>query len=69
MIDDVVYVVCLEFVENRNNDSTIGHCCQKAYCPMGAVTTAYGYFITGLDAGAFQYDMKFSDLAGNIFIL
>lgn len=36
---------------------------------MGTVTTAYGYFITGLDTGAFQYDMKFSDLAGNIFIL
>ena len=36
---------------------------------MGAVTTAYSYFITGLDAGTFQYDMKFSDLAGNIFIL
>lgn len=69
VVDDIMYVVCFEFVKNRNDYSTISHCCQKANRPMGAVTTAYGYFITGLDAGAFQYDMKFSDLAGNIFIL
>ena len=69
VVDDIVYIVCLELVKNRNNYGTISHCCQKTDRPMSAVTTTYGYFITGLNTGAFQYDMKFCNFTGNIFIL
>lgn len=45
MVDDVVYIVGLEFVQDRYYDGSVGKSSEKCDGPMRGVTAADGYFI------------------------
>ena len=69
MVDDIMNIICLEFMQNRNNNGSISNRCQESNRPMGTVTSANGNFISRLDAGTFQDNVKFSDFTRYILIL
>ncbi len=46
MVNYIVYIIGLEFVKNRHGNASISNCCQYGYCPEGAVSAAYGNFIS-----------------------
>ena len=69
MVHDIVYVVCLELVEDRDDYRAVGQRCEERYAPMGAITAADGNFITFLDAACFKNDMQFFYFAGYVLIL
>ncbi|EJX10502.1 hypothetical protein EVA_01128 [gut metagenome] len=69
MVDNVVDVVRLEFVQDGHDDGPVGQCGQEGDCPVGTVASADGYFVSRLDACAFQYDVEFGYFACHIFIL
>ena len=69
VVDNVVYVVSLEFVKYGDNDCTIGQGCKKGHGPMCTVASANGNLIAGLNVGTFQYDVEFGYFPGNIFVL
>ena len=57
MIDDVMNIVGLEFVKDRNDDGSICDGGQESNAPMRTVATADGYFITFLDAAQLKNNM------------
>ena len=57
MIDDVMNIVGLEFVKDRNDDGSVCDGGQESNAPMRTVATADGYFITFLDAAKFKNNM------------
>ena len=46
MVDDMVYIVGLEFVQDRYYDGSVGKSSEKCDGPMRGVTAADGYFIS-----------------------
>ena len=69
MVDDIMNIICLEFMQNGNNNSSVSDSRQESNCPVSTVTSANGYFISRLDAGTLQDDVKFSDFTRYILIL
>jgi len=68
MVDDVVYIVGLEFVQDRYYDGSVGKSSEKCDGPMRGVTAADGYFISFFYAGRLHQDMHLFYFAGNVFI-
>ena len=54
MVYDVVYVIGLEFVEDRNNHCTVCNSGKKRYSPMRTVASADSNFIAFLNAALFK---------------
>ena len=69
MVDDIMNIICFEFMQDGNNNGSISNCCQESNCPMSTVTSADSYFISRLDARTFQDDVKFSDFTRYIFYI
>lgn len=69
VVDDVVDVVGLEFVQNRYDDSPISDGSQERDSPMGTVAAADGNLVAGLDAHTFQYNVKLGYFSGHVLVL
>lgn len=69
VVDDVVDVVGLELVQNGDDDCSIGDGGQEGDGPMGAVASADGNLVAGLDACTLQYDVELGYLPGHVFVL
>lgn len=69
MVDDIMYVVRFEFMENGNNDGSIREGGQKSHAPVAAVAAAQGDFVAGTDTCRFHHQMQFLDFTGHVFVL
>ena len=69
MVYDVMDIVCLEFVENRNGNGSVGDDTQEGGSPVGAVAAAKCYFIPWLDSCMLEQDMHFFYFPCYVFIL
>ena len=55
MVDDVVYVVGLELMQDGYDDGSVGKGGQEGNSPVRAVASAHGYLV------AFLYTARFKD--------
>jgi hypothetical protein len=69
MVYDIMYLVRLEFVEDRNNYSSISYGSKECYTPMRHVTTADCNLIARLDSAFFENDVEFLDFTSYVLIL
>ena len=69
MVYDIVYLVRLEFVKDRNDDCSVGYGSKECYTPMRHVTSTEGNLIAFLYTTFFEDDVELFNLTGYIFIL
>ena len=69
VIDQVMHVVWLEFVQNGHCHCTIGENTEECHAPMGAIAPAQCDFVASLDAGVLKEQMQLGYLASNGSIL
>ena len=63
MVDDMVYVIGLELMQNGNHNGTVRYCCNAGSSPVGAVLAAQSYAVTGFQARFLKQYMQFCDSA------
>ena len=68
MVDNVMDVVRLEFMQDGHGDSTISYHSEESDHPVGAVTSADGYLVARTYAALFEHDMHLGHLSGYVFI-
>ena len=69
MVDDVVHVVGLELVKDRNGYCPVSYDAQESGCPVGTVAPAQRDFVPFPDSCMFEQDMHFLYLSGHVLIL
>ena len=69
VIDHVVNLLGVEFVQYRHGHGSVGQCGHEGYAPAGCVAAADGHLISLLYARSFEDDMQFLDNACYVFVL
>lgn len=57
VVDDVVYLVGHELMQDRYGYGTIGEGSEECYCPVGTVATAEGNLVTLDDTRILEHDV------------
>ena len=66
MVDDVMYLLCIEFMQYRHGNGAVGECSQESYGPVAAVASADSYLVAFHDVAVLKQDMNFLDFASYI---
>ena len=69
MIDDIVNLFAVEFVQDGNYHRSICQCGQKRHCPVGRVATTYGYAVSFFYSSCMHHDVQLLYLSGYVVIL
>ena len=69
MVDDMLNLLGMEFMQYGNCYGTIGESCQKCHSPTAHIAAAYGNLVAFLNTAIVKDDMQFCYLFGNITIL
>ena len=69
MVDDIMYLLSIELMEDRHDDGAIGEGGEIGNSPMGGVTSTNGDAVTFLNSRSLHHDMQFLYLAGYVVIL
>ena len=69
VVDDIVYLLGFELVEDGYHDGTIGHCGQKGDSPVCTVASADGNLVSRLNPGRFKQNVKLLNFASHILVL
>ena len=69
MIDNVVHLLRLEFMQDRYGNCTIAQHAQKGCCPIRTVTAAKGNLVTLLHSCILKQNVELFNLSGHILIL
>ena len=57
MVDDVVYLVTHELMQNRHGDSSVGQRGEEGYGPLAGIASAEGYLVTLHHAAVLEQNM------------
>ena len=57
VVDDMVHLVGLKFMQHGDGYCSISQRCQESHSPIGTVAPAKGYLITRLDASLLKEDV------------
>ena len=69
VVDDIVYLLGFELMEDGDNDGAIGHCGQKGHSPVCTVASADGNLVSRLNPGRFKQNVKLLNFARYILVL
>jgi len=69
VVDDIVYLLGFELMEDGHNDGAIGHCGQKGDSPVCTVASADGNLVSRLNPGRFKQNVKLLNFASHILVL
>ena len=66
MVHDIVYLFCIELMQDRHGNGPVGECGDKSHGPLTGVAPAEGNLITFLDTAVFKQDVNLFNLARHI---
>ena len=66
MVDDVVYLVGIEFMKHWNSNSSVCQSSEESHCPMSAVTSADSYLVTSFHTAVLEENMQLFNLSGYV---
>ena len=69
VVDDVVNLGGVEFVEDGDGDSSVGEDAEEGSSPSAEVASAQGNLVAWLDACLFEEDVELLDDAGYVLVL
>ena len=69
MVDDIVDVVRLKFMKNRDDNRSVCQCGEERHTPMRTVSSANGNLVSLADSAFLENDMEFLYFASYVFIL
>ena len=69
MVDDVVYIIRLELVQDGHDDGAVGNGGQERHAPVSAVASTQGDFVSGPDIGRFEEQVHFGYFTCHVLVL
>ena len=69
VVDDVMNLLCIEFMENRHCYGTISQRGKERHSPVGTVSAAHGNLVAFLHTTFLKKNMQFLNLTRHVFIL
>ena len=69
MVHDVMNLIGIKLMKDRDNHGTIGERSQECYCPMSTIAPANGHFIAFADSAVLKKDMQLFYFACHVVVL
>lgn len=69
VVDDVVYIIRLELVQDGHDDGAVGNGGQERHAPVSAVASTQGDFVSGPDIGRFEEQVHFGYFTCHVLVL
>ena len=69
MVDNVVYIIGLELIQNGNGDSAVGYNSKETDRPAGRVSAHQCNFIAFANIGLLKDNMQFSDFFCQVSVM
>ena len=69
VVNNVVHLLRLKFMQNRHRHCTIRQCGQKGCSPVGTIAAAQGNFVTLGNTCIFKQDMEFLNFSCYVLVL
>ena len=69
VVDDVVYIIWFELVQDGHDDGTVGNGGQERHAPVSAVTSTQSDFVARTDIGRFEEQVHLGYFTSHVLVL